>query len=65
MASAALGSAYLLTNDGAKQLLELTKQEAAPLAAPGFVSRREDDRNVRHERLIELNRAAERLSKTA
>lgn len=39
MASEALGSAYVLSNDGARQLAEMVTNGSAPVASPGFSSR--------------------------
>lgn len=39
MASEALGSAYVLSEVGARQLAEMTTRGSAPVASPGFSSR--------------------------
>lgn len=39
MASEALGSAYVLSTAGARQLAEMTAHGSAPVATPGFSSR--------------------------
>lgn len=39
MASEALGSAYVLSEAGARQLAEMTVRGSAPVASPGFSSR--------------------------
>ena len=57
MASEALGSAYVLSDDGVRQLLAMAANGSAPVASPGFSSRlREagsaDDRLSALERLV-------------
>jgi hypothetical protein len=51
MASEALGSAYVLTDAGARELAQMMAGTSAPVSTPGFTSRRREDGN-----------AAERLS---
>jgi hypothetical protein len=53
MASEALGSAYVLSGNGARQLMEMVAHASAPAASPGFSSRLVDAATV-DERLTAL-----------
>lgn len=56
MASSALGNAYILSTEGAKQLVEMNRGASAPVSRPGFVSSRPSDASTRDRRLSELQR---------
>lgn len=56
MASAALGSVYVLSTEGVAQLADLQSRGSAPVATPGFVSARPVDDASRDRRLTELQR---------
>lgn len=56
MASTALGSAYVLSLEGAMQLVEMQNGASAPVSRPGFVSGRPVDAESRNSRLSELQR---------
>lgn len=56
MASSALGNAYVLSPEGAKQLVEMQRSGSAPVSRPGFVSGRSMDASTRDRRLSELQR---------
>lgn len=65
MASEALGSAYVLSDAGARQLAEMAAAGSAPVASPGFTSRlRErssaDARLSALERLVRAHNVSER-----
>lgn len=54
MASASLGSAYVLSDLAADQLIELERAGSAPVSTPGFISRRIDVPADRNARLLDL-----------
>lgn len=56
MASAALGSVYVLSSEGVAQLADLQANGSAPVETPGFVSGRPADADARERRLTELQR---------
>jgi hypothetical protein len=54
MASSALGSAYVLSNEGVRQLVDLESHGSAPISAPGFVSNRPADKESLERKLSAL-----------
>lgn len=54
MASSALGSAYVLSNEGVRQLVDLEASGSAPVSEPGFVSSRPVDRESLERKLAAL-----------
>jgi len=56
MAMTALGSAYVISSEGAERLLEMQEGGSAPVSQPGFVSGRPADAESRDRRLSELQR---------
>lgn len=61
MSTSALGSPYVLSDEGARQLADMMAQGSAPLASPGFTSRLREssDAESRLSSLQELVRAHE------
>lgn len=55
MASEALGSAYVLSDTGARQLADMAARGSAPLASPGFSSRLHESASAAR-RLSDLER---------
>jgi len=55
MASAALGSAYVLSVEGVRQLAEMSVAGSAPVSSPGFSSQLLDSRSA-ERRLSDLER---------
>lgn len=53
MASEALGSAYVLSGNGARQLAEMAASGSAPISSPGFSSRLRESGSA-HSRLSAL-----------
>lgn len=56
MASTALGSAYVLSDEGVRQLIDLEARGSAPVATPGFVSERPSDVSSLNRQLSALQR---------
>jgi hypothetical protein len=46
MASTALGSAYVLTDEGVRQLADMSLAGSAPVSSPGFYSQLRDSSNA-------------------
>lgn len=57
MATSALGSAYVLSAEGARTLADMVSRPSAPVSSPGFVSRRKEASDAT-KRLSELQAAA-------
>lgn len=60
MASSALGSAYVLSADGARTLAEMMTKPSAPVSSPGFVTRRKEASDA-SKRLSDLQVSAASL----